>query len=206
MRGLFPLVLLLSVGCDAAEEDYQRCIAEANRGNVTAAQAACSAAVRKDPDSPAGKGARVRLDLLAEEEAAAKKKAEAEAAAKKKAKEEAKHGIQVGCEALVRSFLSDANAANERYLKKRVRTSGKINDTKWVMKGNLTLCPVGSDAEGQVSDILCKLDPKTQEDVRATLEVGESVKVVGVVEEFFAADIGIGTMSQLTLSNCEIVK
>ncbi|HHH28847.1 MAG TPA: hypothetical protein ENK57_10960 [Polyangiaceae bacterium] len=42
------------------------------------------------------------------------KKAEEEAAAKKKAEEEAKHGIEVGCEALVRAFLSDASAANKR--------------------------------------------------------------------------------------------
>jgi len=203
---LLVLGVLAAIGCDKAKTDYDRCLAETERGNISGAQAACSAAVKKDPESPSGENARIQLDRLAEKEAAAKKKAEEEAAAKKKAEEEARLGIEVDSTTLVRAFMSDQNAANKRYLNKRVRTSGKVTETRWVADGNLNMASVGSDAEGQVSGILCKLDSSTPQDVRAALEVGSTVKVVGVVEKFFEANIDLGGMSQLTINPCKIVK
>lgn len=213
MRGLFVLALAVCCGCDAAKADYEKCVADTERGDLSAAQAACSAAMGKDPNSASGKSAREQLERVAQQQAGAKKKADEDAAAKKKAEEdakraeeEAKNGIEVDCNTLLKAFMSDRNAASTRYLHKRVRTSGKITDTKWVADGNFEFCSIGSDAERQASGILCKLDPATPQDVKAALQVGGTVKVLGAVDKFFQESLDLGAMSQLTITPCEIVK
>ncbi len=204
-------ILIGIAGCgDKAKRSLDLCEQDEKAGDLASARKACEDAVSLDANSPSGKVAATKLGALkqaiekADADAAAKKREEA-AAARRKADEEAR-GVEVECAVLLKEFISNTAGANSRYVGKRVITSGVIDDAKWVAKGNITLCPVGSDAEGYVSGILCKLDPKTTEDVKAALKTGDTVKIAGRVEKFFRADIGVGVMSQLTIDTCEIVK
>jgi len=189
------------VACkDKAKPEFDTCERKLAEGNVEEAEMACMQAVNRDPNSASGKAAASKLPALHEAVGAAR------AAVRKKEAEDEARGIEVDCKDVLRAFLADASASNVRFVNKRIVTSAKIESTEWVRKGNVTLCQVGSDVEGQSAGILCSLDPATPNEVKARLKAGDTVKVAGRVEKFFRADISLGAMAQLTIKPCEIVE
>jgi hypothetical protein len=194
------LVAVVAACEDKAKAGLDLCQRLENQGDLESAETNCIEAAQRDPTSTSGKAAAAKAASI---KAAIDAK---KAAEKKKADDEADaRGIDVDCVGLLNVFLQSETDGNKKYLKRRVNTSGTVNDTKWVASKGFSLCTTSNASDTFASGIQCNLDQSTPQATKAALQVGQKVKISGRVAKWWSQEgAGIG-LSELTIDPCVVV-